>query len=290
MSKENLTKDELTNQISEEEGFQIKYLTHLQIGIIYFLFSFFSIILQLLVFSSFYYKRELLKRKCFIIIFHHGVLSFIQQICHILTSIIIIFYIQKIELLLTIIGSLLNSTFIGSILFIFLLTLNRFDVFYNLNFFNIIEKRKFYHYAIIVCYILIVGLFSIYLYPSFSTTFDLKIYQWKYVHSKNCHLGYQLENKTIYIFLGISFLLQALIVIKIFKLRCYTSKPILLIYENFRILIHAFMCFVTTLFLELIWSGIIFKFYWKGSWLILPTILFIFHSVSNSIFILCFVK
>uniref|UniRef100_A0A0N5BGH1 Guanylate cyclase n=1 Tax=Strongyloides papillosus TaxID=174720 RepID=A0A0N5BGH1_STREA len=289
----NITNDELESiyeEVIDYEGSHLKTLTHIHIGIIHFLLSLISIILQLLVFSSFYYKRDLFRNTCFLIMFHHGILSFIQQLCHLITSIITIFGIENIELLITIIGSLINSTYIGSILFIFLITLNRFNLFYNMNFLFKGEERKFYLFGIVICYIWVVGLFVFYLYPDFRIRFDSNIYQWHYVHPLKGILGFHLESKTIYTFLGISFVLHIFLVIKIFYLRCKTSKSKILVAGNLKLLIHAFLCFATTTVLELIWDGLLFDISWHNTWIIVPHILHIFNSVSNSIFILFFVS
>uniref|UniRef100_A0A0N5BGH2 G_PROTEIN_RECEP_F1_2 domain-containing protein n=1 Tax=Strongyloides papillosus TaxID=174720 RepID=A0A0N5BGH2_STREA len=242
--------------------------------------------LQLLVFSSFYNKKDLFKNTCFLIIYHHGVLLFIQQLCHIIT----IFDIINVDLLLIIIGSLLNSTYIGSVLFVFLLTLNRFDVFYNIKYFFKGDQRILYLFGIVLFYSWIVALFVFYLIPRFRMTYYTQIYQWQYIHPLRCQLGIELENKTIYFCLGMSFIMQILLIVKIFTLRCQASKKKILVARNLKIFIYAFLSFATTAFLEVICSEVLVESYQYEKRTILCQISFILSSVSNSIFIFCFVK
>uniref|UniRef100_A0A0N5C6I6 7TM_GPCR_Srx domain-containing protein n=1 Tax=Strongyloides papillosus TaxID=174720 RepID=A0A0N5C6I6_STREA len=265
-------------------------ITQVDIGIIHLTLSVISFILQLLIFTSFYNKKELFKSTCFSIIFHHGVLSFIQQICHIITAILTILIVENIKTLFVVIGSLLNSTYMGSVLFIFLLTLNRLDIIYSITVFQEEQKRKFYFFSIIFLYIWVIGLVIFYIQPKYGVTFNFYEFQWVYINPEDGGLGFQLENKTILIFLGLSFILQVFIIGKIFLLRFYARKRVIFAAENFRIVIHVILCFVTTLILELIWDRVFFDFPLIGYGLIIPQMLYIFSSVSNSIFVLFFVR
>uniref|UniRef100_A0A0N5B9B5 7TM_GPCR_Srx domain-containing protein n=1 Tax=Strongyloides papillosus TaxID=174720 RepID=A0A0N5B9B5_STREA len=268
----------------------IKNLSQVDIGIIHLTLSVSFFIFQLLIFTSFYNKKELFKNTCFYVIFHHGLLSCIQQICHIITAILTILRMENIETLFMIIGALLTSTYIGSVLFILLLTINRFAIIYNITISHEEQKRKFYFIVIFILYTWVIGLFVFYIHPQFNVTFDFEEYQWQYVNSEDGDIGFQMENKTILTSLGISFILQMCIIFKIFSLRFYAKKRVIFVAEDFKIVIHAFLCFVTTLFLELIWDGVFFEFDVHGIEVIVPQILYIFSSVSNSIFVLFFVR
>uniref|UniRef100_A0A0K0F4Q8 G_PROTEIN_RECEP_F1_2 domain-containing protein n=1 Tax=Strongyloides venezuelensis TaxID=75913 RepID=A0A0K0F4Q8_STRVS len=292
----NFTMEDLNTSVIHNntyDPFKDNIVTPIEALIPHLLLSFLSIILQLFVFSSFFNKKDLFKNTCFLIMFHHGVLSFIQQCCHFITSILSVFQsLIMVNLLFffSIIGSLLNSAYIGSVLFIFLLTLNRFDVFYNFSYFFKIKERRFYIIGIVIFYIWFVGLFAFYLYPNYHLVFNFEFYQWQYICPLRCALGFEVESKTIYTFLGISFVLQILVVTKVFSLRCQTSKKVILAAENLKLLIHAFLCFATTTFLELIWNGVLFGPFQYKKWVILSQILHTFTSVSNSIYIFFFVN
>uniref|UniRef100_A0A0N5B6S7 Uncharacterized protein n=1 Tax=Strongyloides papillosus TaxID=174720 RepID=A0A0N5B6S7_STREA len=82
----------------------LRKLTQVDIGIIHLTLSASFFIFQLIIFTSFYNKKELFKNTCFHIIFHHGVLSCIQQICHIITAILTILNVESIDSLFAIIG------------------------------------------------------------------------------------------------------------------------------------------------------------------------------------------
>uniref|UniRef100_A0A0N5CFG8 7TM_GPCR_Srx domain-containing protein n=1 Tax=Strongyloides papillosus TaxID=174720 RepID=A0A0N5CFG8_STREA len=256
------------------------------IGIVHLALSVSFFIFQLLIFTSFFNKKELFKKTSFRIIFHHGVLSCIQQICHIITAIITILNIEDIDPLFAVIGALLYSTYIGSVLFILLLTLNRLDIVYNISKFHEKQKKKFYVIGTIVLYCWTVGLFVFYVTPRFNVSFDYFTCQWQYVRLFGLEIGFEVKNKTVFISLGISFILQMCVIGKVFSLRCYTQKKAIFVAEDIKIVIHVFLCFITTLFLELIWDGVFFELATDGIGVIVPQILYIFSSVSNSIFVL----
>uniref|UniRef100_A0A0N5B275 7TM_GPCR_Srx domain-containing protein n=1 Tax=Strongyloides papillosus TaxID=174720 RepID=A0A0N5B275_STREA len=182
------------------------------------------------------------------------------------------------------------SAYIGSVLFILLLTINRFDVIYNITKFHENPKKKFYLIGIIILYCCTVGLFVFYITPRFNVTFDYFTCQWEYVRLFGLEIGFEVKNKTVLISLGISFILQMCIIGKVFSLRCYTQKKAIFVAEDIKIVIHVFLCFVTTVFLELIWDGMFFELATDGIGVIVPQILYIFSSVSNSIFVLFFVR
>ncbi|CEF64974.1 7TM GPCR, serpentine receptor class x (Srx) family-containing protein [Strongyloides ratti] len=267
------------------------FLNNLQIGIIHLVISSSFMILQLLVFSSFYNNKTIFKNTCFKIIFNHGILSLIQQICHIITSIITILENEKINVVLPIIGVILTSSYLGSIAFIFLLTLNRFDIVYNIHYLHKKEKEKFYLIGIILCYIFTIVIFVAYtLIPECKITFSFVTYEWVYDVNQPNMLPHQFEKYSTLTFLVLSLILQFLIFLKIFLLRCSTSRRKIFVPDDFKIILHGFLCFVTALLLELIWDGMLFQIYWSGVLIIMPHILHIFCSVSNSIFSLCFVR
>ncbi|CEF64975.1 7TM GPCR, serpentine receptor class x (Srx) family-containing protein [Strongyloides ratti] len=266
-------------------------LTHVEIGIIHFLLSSFFMVLQLLVFLSFFNNKELFTKTSFIIIFNHGILSFIQQICHVITAILTIFFIKKISRLLSIIGSLLTASYIGSIIFIFLLTLNRFDILYDIQLINFERKEIIYIIFIIICYLCTITLFIVYIvFPEFMLVFNYNLFEWQYENRLESRTVYQFEKYSILSLLGVSLILQILIFFKVIFLRCSTNRKIVFVADDLKIILHAFLCFVTALILELIRDGIFFYIYWSGNQIIIPHILRIFCSVSNSFFVLCFVK
>uniref|UniRef100_A0A0K0G412 7TM_GPCR_Srx domain-containing protein n=1 Tax=Strongyloides venezuelensis TaxID=75913 RepID=A0A0K0G412_STRVS len=290
---DNLTSSELEalyRRIHSTVPIHTKNLSQVEIGIIHLTLSVSFFIFQFLIFTSFYNKKELLKNTCFFIIFHHGLLSCIQQICHIVTAILTILRMKNIETLFVVVGALLTSTYINSVLLILILTINRFVIVFNINIFDEEQKRKFYYIVIIILYTMVIGLFVLYFHPTFKVTFNFEEYQWQYIKSGDGDIAFQIENKTILTSLGISFILQMCIIFKIFLLRCYTKRRITFAVEDFKIVIHAFLCFVTTLTLEFIWDGVFFEFEVNRIEKIVPQILYIFTSVSNSIFVLFFVK
>ncbi|CEF64973.1 7TM GPCR, serpentine receptor class x (Srx) family-containing protein [Strongyloides ratti] len=264
------------------------YMSNFQIGLIHFFLSSSFMILQFLVFSSFYNNKTIFKKTCFKIIFNHGILSLIQQICHIITSIITILEKEEINVVLPIIGAILTASYIGSTSFILLLTLNRFDIVYDINFLHNIEKEKFYLIGIVLCYIWTIVIFIGYsIIPACKLTFSFTSYEWIYLNSEEV---FEFEKNFIFLMLGISFVLQFMVLLKILFLRCGTSRKIVFVPDDLKIVFHAFLCFATTFFLELLWEGLLFQSYFTGTFIIVPHLLYIFSSVSNSFFILCCVK
>uniref|UniRef100_A0A0K0EA53 7TM GPCR serpentine receptor class x (Srx) domain-containing protein n=1 Tax=Strongyloides stercoralis TaxID=6248 RepID=A0A0K0EA53_STRER len=267
-----------------------KFITHTQIGLIHLALSLFFIIIQLIVFSGFYLKKSILKNSSFRLIWHHGVLSLSQQICHIITSIIIIFCFSKLKVIILIVGSLLNATYIGGIAILFILTVNRFDKTYHLDFFYKTWKKKFFIFALIICYICVGALFLLYLLPGFRYTFNFFYYYWQLENIDKNFLAFQIENKSKLILLVMIFILQILIIAKIIYLRCYISKKFKISFDDFKIIIHTILCIVTATFREVALDGELFQIKWTEFKLTILQFLYIFCSNSNNLFILFFVK
>uniref|UniRef100_A0A0K0EFW2 7TM GPCR serpentine receptor class x (Srx) domain-containing protein n=1 Tax=Strongyloides stercoralis TaxID=6248 RepID=A0A0K0EFW2_STRER len=268
-----------------------KSFGNVTMGLIHLFLSLFFMILQILVFTSFYSKRRLFNRTCFEIIFNYGIISFIQQICHIITSIILITYIMEIRLVLSFIGTLLTASYIGNMAFILLLTLNHFDIVYNVKFLNDYLKKIIYLYGIILCYILTVIIFVLLLLLSqCKKSFNFFSFRWV-----SCVVNLSGENNNFekyftFPLLSGSLILQVLIFTKILFLRCYASKKTIFTTDELKIILHTFLCFLTISILELTRDKVIFQIRWTKLLKYVPHILFIILSVSNSLFVLCFVR
>ncbi|CEF64621.1 Hypothetical protein SRAE_1000287400 [Strongyloides ratti] len=101
----------------------------LLIGSCYISYSLMLIFLQILLFIIFLTKKKFLANMPYKIMFHLGIYSLFQQICHFISGIYLIFNIKLQMWCGFAIGSMYESSYITSVAFVFILTINRFDSF-----------------------------------------------------------------------------------------------------------------------------------------------------------------
>uniref|UniRef100_A0A0N4ZI03 7TM_GPCR_Srx domain-containing protein n=1 Tax=Parastrongyloides trichosuri TaxID=131310 RepID=A0A0N4ZI03_PARTI len=262
-----------------------------QVGSIHLTITTFLIFFQILFFIVFYRLSKILNSTPFKIIKHHGILSFLQQICHLVTSIRTILGKVEEDLLNALTGSILNSSFMAGVALTFLLTLNRCDIIFNNCLFSRIDRKKFYKNGIIVCYIYLILLTIFYLFPCFQITFDTTDYQWLYTYyCPYSDIGSQFEGKSVLLLLGLSTILYIIMFLKLLHLRSLTTSTNIFEVKDIKLLAYLFMC---------IFSIALFEFFWEESDLdifssqvtsMIPQLIFIFISGSNTLFTFCFVK
>uniref|UniRef100_A0A0N4ZZA5 7TM_GPCR_Srx domain-containing protein n=1 Tax=Parastrongyloides trichosuri TaxID=131310 RepID=A0A0N4ZZA5_PARTI len=260
------------------------HLSHIQIGIIHLSLSIIFFIIQLLFFYSIR-KISIKDNIPFKIIFHHGILSFVQQLCHIITSILTIEKSHINLFLIALLGSFLHSFYIGGVILIFILTVNRFDIIYDTKYFPTISRKKIFKISIIITYISMMGFFIFFMIPQYRLIFNLKRYEWTFVNITDENREVILiESKIVFIFLILSFIFQVLIFTKVISLRCKTSGKVFYFNKDFKLILYSVLCFATTAFVEICWSGLFLKIYetWYGG--MLPQILFIIVSGANTTF------
>uniref|UniRef100_A0A0N4ZI01 7TM_GPCR_Srx domain-containing protein n=1 Tax=Parastrongyloides trichosuri TaxID=131310 RepID=A0A0N4ZI01_PARTI len=269
----------------------VTFLNHYEIGVIHFVIVLFFILNQILFFISFYRLRNNLNSTSYKIIKYHGVLSFIQQLCHFITSIRTIVGMVPEDLLNAATGSILNGSFMGCVALILILTLNRCDIMFNNSVLPGINRETFYNIAIILCYIYSILLTTLYSIPCFNMTFDLYHYEWTYRGDYSCAIiGFEYETKSVLTFLGISTILYIIMFLKLMHLRSFSSTNNIVEVKDIKFLIHALMCFVSLIVLEILWNDVFADIYMLQVTSMIPQLIFIFTSGSNTLFTFCFVK
>uniref|UniRef100_A0A0N4ZVY1 7TM_GPCR_Srx domain-containing protein n=1 Tax=Parastrongyloides trichosuri TaxID=131310 RepID=A0A0N4ZVY1_PARTI len=238
-------------------------------------------------YESFFRLRKVLNFTPFKIIGNHGVLSFIQQICHFITSIRTIVGNVEIDVLNKFIGSVLNASYIGSVALILLLTINRCDIMIN----HSIDRKKFYSYGIFICYFYAFILLIFYSLPCFNIVFSKVFYEWIYLKACNWSIyGFQVENKSVLSFLALSTFLYIIMFLKLMHLRSYTTTNKIVVLNDIKFLVHVLLCFASVGILEFCWSGILKNIYMNEFTSMVPHFIFIFVSGTNTLSTFCFVK
>lgn len=220
---------------------------------------------------------------------HQGQLALLQLFGHFVTSISVILDLDGRTLFASIIGSLIRSCYISCVLFIFILTLNRLVIMYNISYFAC-ARKTFYTFLIALCYLITIFAFGFFLLPYFRLKYHEDLFLWYSTdYNDTISLIWITQSKSIVIILCISFAIHIVILVKIIVLRCITSKSIITLKElNF--LIYAVLNFASCAFYELCIRGLYIRIHYiKYSSAILQLI-YIFVSGSNTIYTVCFVR
>uniref|UniRef100_A0AAF5CXD2 7TM GPCR serpentine receptor class x (Srx) domain-containing protein n=1 Tax=Strongyloides stercoralis TaxID=6248 RepID=A0AAF5CXD2_STRER len=101
------------------------------IGSCYICYTLILIILQIILFIIFLKKKVMLSNMPYRIMLHLGIYSFSQQICHFISGVYLIFNIKLQTWYGFAVGSVSESSYITSVAFVFILTVNRLDVMFN---------------------------------------------------------------------------------------------------------------------------------------------------------------
>uniref|UniRef100_A0A0K0FIB0 G_PROTEIN_RECEP_F1_2 domain-containing protein n=1 Tax=Strongyloides venezuelensis TaxID=75913 RepID=A0A0K0FIB0_STRVS len=280
----NLTYDDDVTipQINEDNN-------NVYIGLSYIILSCSFMFLQTMTFVAFYRNREILmKNMPYKIMLQLGIADLIQQLCHCISGFYAVFYFFPSDVLSYAVGSLLQCAYMTSASFILLLSLNRFDVFYNISIIPTFDKKRAFVIGIIICYIWGISLFIFYLFPSNRLEFSSINYGWNYTGNKT--LGYQIENKSVIAMLIISFICYLFILGKIMYMRGLSSSGIIITLSDMKLLVQAIINFITITLLEICWyqfSGIITDAELN---LLAINYLFIFVSGANTLLNFCFLK
>uniref|UniRef100_A0A0K0F4C7 7TM_GPCR_Srx domain-containing protein n=1 Tax=Strongyloides venezuelensis TaxID=75913 RepID=A0A0K0F4C7_STRVS len=245
--------DSIIAGFSEEE----KTINRL-IGFVYLITSITSMIVQVIIFLAFLKNPQILKNTSYKIMLHIGCCNFVQQISFFLTSFSIIFIYYDSPLWIDSIGgALCQATFLMTVFFIVLLTLNCFDIFYQQKFFPSINRNNFFMKGIIGCYIWGILIFSLYMLPPFSMEFShLEIgYNFK-IQSAIYNYAWEFENKVVIGFLTFSFFIYIFIVVKIHRLKQHQNNSFRSTFSlrDINFLLQAILNFIIYVFIELLWE------------------------------------
>uniref|UniRef100_A0A0N4ZA14 7TM_GPCR_Srx domain-containing protein n=1 Tax=Parastrongyloides trichosuri TaxID=131310 RepID=A0A0N4ZA14_PARTI len=280
----------ISSEVNNRNATKVTILTNIEIGLIHLSLSLIFLTIQILVFSALTQLKSLTKQTPFMIILHHGNLSLVQQICHILTSIVTLFYLDSIEPILNLIGSLLQSSYMGGIAFVMLLTMNRCDILYKQKLFPKIDRKKFYKIFIFFIYIWTAISFIIFLIPNYRLTFDLNLYDWIYQYRREMSdPAFRYENISIFILLLMSLIGQFMILFKIIFNRSIHIMKCSIKLKDIDLIIHAIFCFISVAFLEFCWGEIAIDIYETPIGSLIPQIMYICISGANTTFVLFFV-
>uniref|UniRef100_A0A0N5B9B4 7TM_GPCR_Srx domain-containing protein n=1 Tax=Strongyloides papillosus TaxID=174720 RepID=A0A0N5B9B4_STREA len=131
------------------------------------------------------------------------------------------------------------------------------------------------------------------MFPSNRIEFDLTYFEWYSIAYIKSDIGNKIftdiQNQIVLLTLGIAFILYLLIFLRIIFLRLLSSNSII-IPEDVKFLLYAILNFFSIVFLEIAWSKLSFYFSYSDGLIIVPQILYIFVSGSNTIFTFCFVS
>uniref|UniRef100_A0A0N5CEZ9 7TM_GPCR_Srx domain-containing protein n=1 Tax=Strongyloides papillosus TaxID=174720 RepID=A0A0N5CEZ9_STREA len=284
--------DGIEDDVFDNSVESITFISNVTIGLIHFMFTVFFITTQILMFISFYkMSKQKYHNMAFDIMRHHGVVSFIQQLCHLLTSVQTIFYINWAAIFSTIIGGILQSAYLCSILFILVLSLNRCDLMYNFKFFPSISRKKFYSIAAILCYVYFCLMTVFFLLPSNRMTFKFRYYEWDFVDDECLSsFGFVLEKLAVYSPLAVSFILYLMTFYKIVSLRNLKQKSTYFCPEDIKLIVHLLICYVLIIFMELCWNGHFFNIYKTQFGALVPHFVYILVSGANTTFTVFFVR
>uniref|UniRef100_A0A0K0E7S0 G-protein coupled receptors family 1 profile domain-containing protein n=1 Tax=Strongyloides stercoralis TaxID=6248 RepID=A0A0K0E7S0_STRER len=259
------------------------------IGLSYVVITSIFMFTQIMTFIAFYKNRSVLMINMpYIIISHLGLVDFIQQICHFISGFYVIFYYFPDSILSYGIAALLQCSYMTSVSFILLLSLNRLDVFFDFKIIPVFNKKKAFFFGIIICYIWAIALFIFYMFPSNRLEFISINYSWNYVGNKT--LGFQLENKSVIIMLVISFICYLCVIGKIMHMRGLTSGGLVVTLSDIKILLQAMLNFFSITFLEVSWSNISGIITQAGISLMPISYLFIIISGGNTMMNILFIR
>uniref|UniRef100_A0A0K0E7S1 7TM_GPCR_Srx domain-containing protein n=1 Tax=Strongyloides stercoralis TaxID=6248 RepID=A0A0K0E7S1_STRER len=249
------------------------------------------IFLQIMTFITFYKKSNLMYKTPLKLMINLGVTEIIQQSMHFISSFYTIFLLPTESLLINFLASILQSAYIVSIAFVTLLTLNRFNVFYQQKWFPLINKEQFFTYGTVVLYVCFFLLIIFYMIPPFRLTFTLVNYGWLYSSQKNGWiLAWEVENKTATVLLLFSFILYILIFCKVVYMRKTISNSFGLQLSDIRLLIQGIFNFLSIVFLEWGWRYLPTLVHDQSSCAIVLNYLFLLVSGNNTISGLILIK
>uniref|UniRef100_A0A0K0FC58 7TM_GPCR_Srx domain-containing protein n=1 Tax=Strongyloides venezuelensis TaxID=75913 RepID=A0A0K0FC58_STRVS len=270
----------------------ITFISNVAIGLIHFSLATFFITTQILLFISFHkIPKKRFHNSPLPLMRHHGIISFIQQLFHLVTSIKTIFFMIWRPIYIEIIGAILEAAYVSSIIFILILSLNRCDLMYNYKFFPSVPRKKFYSIAAILCYVYFCLMICFFLLPGNRILFDLKNYEWAFVVSEcQDYYGGFVKRWVVYIPLIVSFLLYVLTFYKIIYLRSFKQKSTYLYPEDIKIIINIVMTYALIIAVEICWNLYFFDIYVTELGALIPQILFIIISGANTTFTLFFVR
>uniref|UniRef100_A0A0N5C6I5 7TM_GPCR_Srx domain-containing protein n=1 Tax=Strongyloides papillosus TaxID=174720 RepID=A0A0N5C6I5_STREA len=267
-------------------------LTKIEIGLIHLILPLFFIILQTMILIAFYGFRRNFQSMPYKIMKHQGQILLIQQFGHFCTSFIIIFSIDPKLLFVSVIGSMTNGCYIGNVMFILLLTINRLLIMYKNNTLPSYVD-KILKIGIFLCYLCAIFFIVFFLLPSYRIEFDLTYFDWYAAEYTDKGIGNKvflvIQNHIVIITLGLASVLYLLIFLRIIFLRLQSRNSII-ISEDGKFLLYAIFNFFSIVFLEISWSKLSFFFAFSDGLIIIPQILYIFVSGSNTIFTFCFVS
>uniref|UniRef100_A0A0K0G410 7TM_GPCR_Srx domain-containing protein n=1 Tax=Strongyloides venezuelensis TaxID=75913 RepID=A0A0K0G410_STRVS len=266
-------------------------LTKIEIGLFHLILPLIFIFLQSIILMTFYKHSKSFESMPYKIMKHQGQILLLNQFGHFCTSYIILFSIDE-SLFVSTIGSMINGCYMGNVMFILLLTINRLLIMYKNNSLpNYVDT--IFRFGIILCYLCAISLFIFFLFPSNRIEFDLTYYEWYSIEYINARIGSKvyavIQNQIVLITLGIASALYLLIFLRIIFLRLLSRNSII-IAEDAKFLLYAILNFFSIVFLEITWSKLRYYFVFNDGLIIVPQILYIFVSGSNTIFTFCFVR
>uniref|UniRef100_A0A0K0FC60 7TM_GPCR_Srx domain-containing protein n=1 Tax=Strongyloides venezuelensis TaxID=75913 RepID=A0A0K0FC60_STRVS len=270
----------------------VTIINNVGIGLIHFSLTIFFITTQILMFISFHkIPKERYHNTPLPLMRHHGIVSFIQQLCHLITSIRTIFFMKWTSIIVEIIGAIFESSFLCGVSLILVLSLNRCDLMYNYKFFPSISRKKFYLIATILCYVYFCLMMIFFLLPNNRLTFDLYFFEWDFVGDQcSAYYGFLIKKWAVYIPLIVSFILYVLTFYKIIYLRSLKQKSTYLYPEDIKIVINVVISYVLIIGVELFWNAQFFNIYATQVGALIPQILYIIISGANTTFTLFTVR
>uniref|UniRef100_A0A0N4ZI04 Serpentine receptor class gamma n=1 Tax=Parastrongyloides trichosuri TaxID=131310 RepID=A0A0N4ZI04_PARTI len=116
-------------------------------------------------------------------------------------------------------------------------------------------------------------------------------YEWDYTGDIGCvNFVSEFENKSVLLLLGLSTFLYIIMFLRLIHLRSNTSSNKIIKVKDINFLFHALMCFATVGIMELSYIDVLEDIYKIEITSLIPQLLFIFYSGSNTLFTFCFVK
>uniref|UniRef100_A0A0N5B283 7TM_GPCR_Srx domain-containing protein n=1 Tax=Strongyloides papillosus TaxID=174720 RepID=A0A0N5B283_STREA len=267
-------------------------LTKIEVGLIHLILPLIFIILQTMILITLYGFGRNFQSMPYKIMKHQGQILLIQQFGHFCTSFIIIFSIDPELLFVSVIGSMINGCYIGNVMFILLLTINRFLIMYKN---NTLPKYvdKIFGFGIFLCYLCAVSFFIFFMFPSNRIVFDLTYILWYPLEYIDRGIGSEIfvviQSEIVLIILGIASVLYLLIFLRIIFLRLLSRNSII-VPEDAKFLLYAILNFFSIVLLEITWGKLNIYLCYSDGLIIIPQILFVFVSGSNTIFTFCFVS
>uniref|UniRef100_A0A0K0DZE3 G_PROTEIN_RECEP_F1_2 domain-containing protein n=1 Tax=Strongyloides stercoralis TaxID=6248 RepID=A0A0K0DZE3_STRER len=224
------------------------------VGIIYIGTSTISIVFQILIFYIFYKKKFLLQNTVYKLILLLSIFEFLSEISHFSSGISSILNRSIPIFLERFLGSLLQTSFMLTILTTFFLTLNRFYIFFR----NILpEINNLLPIKIITIIITIafgISLFVTYLFHEYGLQYNIDICSWHYIMDQVDPIPiFKFEYIYTLTILTICFVFYIVIFLKISSQRFINNKSRIFSSSDIRILIHIIFIFLFILILETLW-------------------------------------